>query len=87
MSNNNGNITSKTLSELLDYYEICNRAEGKSPKTVEWYSRNLKQFRTYLRSRNLSDSIEDINIKILREYVLYLQRRKLFEGSSVTPVQ
>ena len=26
----------KSLSECIGYYEICNRAEDKSPKTVTW---------------------------------------------------
>ena len=38
-SNNHGKIC--TLSELIDYYEVCNRAEGKSPMTVNWCTTNL----------------------------------------------
>ena len=30
-----------TLSELIAYYETCNRAKGESHKTVGWYSTNL----------------------------------------------
>jgi hypothetical protein len=37
MRNKNNRPESKTLAELVDYYEMCNRSEGKSPKTVEWY--------------------------------------------------
>jgi Na+-driven multidrug efflux pump len=29
---------SHKLFELIDYYEVCNWAEGKSPKTINWYS-------------------------------------------------
>jgi len=87
MRNKNNRPESKTLAELVDYYEMCNRSEGKSPKTVEWYSANLRQFRIYLQSRRLSDFIDRIDIKILREYVLYLQKRKRYEGSVFTPPQ
>jgi site-specific recombinase XerD len=80
-------LRQKTLAELVDYYEICNRSEGKSPRTVNWYSRNLQQFRSYLRSRRLSEVIDRIDIRILREYVLYLQQRKRYEGSGFTPAQ
>ena len=45
-----------TLSELIDYYEVCNRAEGKSYRTIGWYSANPKRFRNYLKSRHLSES-------------------------------
>jgi len=62
----------KKLCELIDYYEVCNRAEGKSPKTISWYSANLEHFRVYLKSRHLPDSTDNIDTKLLREYVLYL---------------
>jgi site-specific recombinase XerD len=80
-------LKQKTLAELVDYYETCNRSEGKSPRTVQWYSANLRQFRSYLRRRRLSETIDRIDIKILREYVLYLQQRKRYEGSGFTPAQ
>jgi len=70
----------KTLSELIDYYEICNKAEGKSQKTISWYSSNLRRFHRYLRSNHLPDSMDNINTKLLREYVLYLMRRKRFDN-------
>ena len=60
----------KSLSEFIDYYEICNRAEDKSPKTVSWYSANLKSFHNYLKSRHLPDTLDNIDINILRQYVI-----------------
>ena len=52
MSNNKGiPEKAKRLPELIDYYEVCNRAEGKSPRTVSWYSENLKRFNHYLITR------------------------------------
>ena len=62
----------RKLSEFIDYYEVCNRAEGRSPKTISWYSANLKNFRNYLKNRHLPDSLDNIDTKLLREYVLYL---------------
>jgi len=50
----------KKLSELIEYYEVCNRAEGKSPKTITWYSANLRHFRSYLKNRHLPDSLDNI---------------------------
>lgn len=69
-----------TLSELIDYYEVCNRAESKSYRTIEWYSANLKRFRSYLKSRHLPESLDSIDKKLLREYVLYLLKRNRFEN-------
>jgi site-specific recombinase XerD len=78
---------SDTLSELIDYYEVCNRAEGKSHKTIRWYSANLKRFLSYLKSRHLSGSLDSIDKKLLREYVLYLLKRNRFENHPYTPVK
>jgi len=74
------------LSECIDYYEICNRAEGKSPKTIRWYSGNLRRFLGYLNLRHLPDSIEAVDIKLLRQYVLYLLKRNQFDNHPYTPV-
>ena len=76
-----------TLSELIDYYETCNRAEGKSPKTITWYSANLRRFHFYLKSRHLSIYTDKLSTKLLREYVLYLMRRTRYCGHPYTPEQ
>ena len=75
------------LSDLLDYYELCNRAEGKSPRTITWYSANLARFNSYLKSRHLPDSIEHTDTKLLRDYVLYLLKRHRFENHPYTPAK
>jgi len=73
------------LSDLIEYYEICNRAEGKSIKTISWYSANLKSFRSYITSRHLPDSLDTIDTKLLRKYVLYLMKRTKYNGHPYTP--
>ena len=75
----------KSLSEFIGYYEICNRAEDKSPRTVSWYSANLKSFHNYLNSRHLPDTLDKIDIKILRQYVLYLLKKNKYHGHPITP--
>jgi len=75
------------LFELIEYYEVCNRAEGKSPKTISWYSANLKSFRNYVKSRHLPDSLDTIDTKLLREYVLYLMKRTRYDGHPYTPAK
>ena len=77
----------KKLSECIDYYEVCNRAEGKSPKTISWYSANLKSFRNYLKNRHLPDSLDNIDTKLLREYVLYLLKKTRYENHPYTPAK
>lgn len=75
----------KSLSEFIDYYEICNKAEDKSPKTVTWYSANLKSFHNYLKSRHLPNTLDNIDIKVLRQYVLYLLKKNKYHGHPITP--
>ena len=75
------------LPELIGYYEVCNRAEGKSPKTISWYSANLRSLCSYLERRHLPDSLDEVDIKLLREYVLYLLKRNRFENHPYTHVR
>ena len=75
----------KSLSEFIDYYEICNRAEDKSLKTVTWYSANLKSFQNYLKSRHLPDTLDKIDIKVLRQYVIYLLKKNKYHGHPIIP--
>ncbi|MHA2068907.1 MAG: tyrosine-type recombinase/integrase [Candidatus Thorarchaeota archaeon] len=75
----------KTLTELIDYYEICNRAEGKSERTIQWYSANLRRFLSYVKSRHLPYSLDKLDIKLLREYILYLKKKKKYEDHPHTP--
>jgi site-specific recombinase XerD len=68
-------LESQRLSDLIDYYEVCNRSEGKSPRTITWYSANLRQFLNYLESRKLPNVVDGIHVKVLREYIDYLLGR------------
>jgi site-specific recombinase XerD len=79
--------TAYKLAELMDYYEVCNRAEGKSPKTISWYSANLRYFHSYLKSRHISDEIDDIDTKLLREYVLYFFKQNSYQDHPYTPTK
>ena len=79
--------TQYKLSELIHYYEVCNTAEGKSLKTISWYSANLSRFRRFVMSRHLPDSLEKIDIQLLREYVLYLLKQNRFDAHPYTPAK
>ena len=71
---------SHKLSELITYYEVCNKAEGKSPRTISWYSANLHQFRAYVLNRHLSENVNSIDTKLIREYILFLMAKRRFEN-------
>jgi integrase/recombinase XerC/integrase/recombinase XerD len=68
------------LDRLVQHFEAFNRSEGKSPRTVEWYSRVLGYFGQYLRARDLPDRLGDLDIMVVREFVLYLQTRQKWQG-------
>jgi site-specific recombinase XerD len=87
MSIQTNNEKTYKLTELIDYFEVCNRAEGKSPKTISWYSANLRHFHRYLNSRHISSEIDDIDTKLLREYILYLFKRNSYQDHPYTPTK
>jgi len=75
------------LTDLIGYYELCNRAEGKSIKTITWYSANLARFQSYLKRRHLPDSITYADTKLLREYIIYLLKQHRFADHPYTPAK
>ena len=87
MSNTCNQEKAHDLADLISYYELCNKAEGKSLKTITWYSSNLKRFHRYLKARHISDLIGELDIKILREYVIYLLKQQKYSDHPYTPVE
>jgi len=72
----------RKLSEFVDYYEVCNRAEGKSPKTISWYSANLRHFHRYLGSRHLPDSM----LEMVRRYVSLASNHVVIQHQRFSPL-
>jgi len=88
MSTQTGNQKeNKKLSNLIDYYEVCNQSESNRFKTVTWYTANLRHFYHYLKSRHLPDSIDKIDVQVIREYTLYLLKKSRFVAHPYTPAQ
>lgn len=42
------------LNKLVHRFELCNRIEGKSYRTIDWYTNMLGQFLEYLKTQQLS---------------------------------
>ena len=61
------------LEKLAQHFEAYNLSEGLSPRTVECYSRVLNYFGDYLEQHNLSDKLGNLNILVVRDFILYLQ--------------
>lgn len=62
------------LEKLAQHFEAYNRTEGKSPRTVECYTSVLKYFGDFLREHNYPDTLGDLTIDVVREFILYLQQ-------------
>jgi len=69
-----------SLERLIKHFEAHNRSEGKSPRTVEYYSRVLNYFLQYLEKEGYSTSLGDLTLEVARDFVLYLQTRRKWDG-------
>ncbi|MFC1955835.1 tyrosine-type recombinase/integrase [Chloroflexota bacterium] len=68
------------LDKLIRHYESFNRTEGKSPKTISWYSDTLHTFEGFLK-RHDSALLRDAGINEVREFILYLQEKEKRGGN------
>jgi integrase/recombinase XerC/integrase/recombinase XerD len=77
-----GNIP---LERLAQHFEAFNRSEGKSLRTVEWYCRVIAYLVKYLRQEGRSTLLADVNILIVRDFILYLQNKTRWSGHPNMP--
>ena len=59
----------RDLSVLFEYFEVHNRTEGKSPRTVEWYNQVLGLFYRWLRGREQSTELGNIEEMTVRRFI------------------
>ena len=64
-----------TLSEALTAYKICARAEGRSPRTIDWVASSVRYF-----GRFLGDDVDiaTITANDLRRFIIALQGAKKY---------
>lgn len=67
------------LDTLRKHFELYNRTEGKSPKTVDWYNQTLRRFERFRLNQEKSTRIADIGETEVREFILYLQSRQRWQ--------
>ena len=70
------------LSKLVERFEVHNRSDGKSPRTIEWYNQTLEIFTGWLAEEGMSTCLNDIGEDEVRRFVLHLQRRKGLWGDA-----
>lgn len=63
------------LSKLIIHFAQSNRAEGKSPKTVSWYSDMLLNFVNYLKQDERHMTLSEFSVINVREYIVHEQKR------------
>jgi len=69
-----------TIDELIGRYAVSSQADGKSTKTIAWYTDILTQFLRYLKANGYPCTISTFTIDIIRGYILFLRRRPRFQG-------
>jgi site-specific recombinase XerD len=65
------------LVKLISHFAQSNKAEGKSPKTVSWYSEMLFDFVSFLRSTDRRAILAELNAPTVREFIVREQGRGL----------
>ena len=60
------------LGKLEERFEVHNRSDGKSPRTVEWYNQALDIFAGWLAGVRMSNCLDDIGKDEVRLFVLHL---------------
>lgn len=63
------------LTKLISHFAHSNKAEGKSPKTVSWYSEMLFDFVKFLRSTGREAVLAELNTVSVRELIVHEQDR------------
>jgi len=64
----------KILVELAERHRIHNRAENKSPKTLEWHETAVKRFCQFVESWKGSEAtLSDLNPDNVKLFIVHLQ--------------
>ena len=71
------NMAELDLTKLILHFSQSNKAEGKSPKTVAWYTDMLLGFAKFLKSMEISGILAEFNATTIREFVIREQKRAL----------
>ena len=63
------------LSVTMMHFEVHNRTEGKSVKTVHWYNEVLGLLYRWLKEGGRPTALGSIDEMVVRQFILYLQGR------------
>ena len=68
------------LGKLAERFEVHNRSEEKSPRTVQWYNQTLDIFAAWLAEEGMSNCLDDIGEDEVRLFILHLKARPGLRG-------
>jgi site-specific recombinase XerD len=71
------NMAELDLTKLISHFAQSNKAEGKSPKTVSWYSEMLLDYVRFLRSTGREAILAELNATSVRGFIIQEQQRGL----------
>ena len=79
---------SSSVEKLIEDFKLSCQAEGKSPKTIDWYTCFLVRFKCFLDKHDMSDELGDIDKNDIRQFIVYLQveARTPRTGKILSPV-
>ncbi len=75
------------LKVLAQHFELFNRTEGKSQKTIRWYNLALRLFENFLIESEKSTKLVDLDESTVREFILYLQGKNRWQDNPYVPTQ
>ncbi|PKB71316.1 MAG: hypothetical protein BZY87_05520, partial [SAR202 cluster bacterium Io17-Chloro-G6] len=84
---NSMNKDDTQLEKLILQFEAFNRSEGKTVMTVRWYNIGLGLFIDYLKGARITPILGNVDIGVMREYILHLQKRRKYEDHPIFPTQ
>jgi len=65
------------LSNLIVHFAQSNKVEGKSPKTVSWYSEMLTSYAKHLEAIEIQPTLAELDITNVREFIIHEQGRQV----------
>lgn len=75
------------LDQLTEGYELCARAEGKSPRTIELVLSAVGYLAEFLATNGLPADVRQIGCGELRRFIVALQERPRYASHPITPQQ
>ena len=69
------NMPELDLTKLIAHFAHSNTAEGKSPKTVSWYTEMLSDFVKFLTSTAKDAVLAEFNVSTARSFIIHEQAR------------